>query len=239
VSAAIAELESRLARMTREELLSLTPDEAATIDYTLKDARCAESVASFTSGALYWLTELTATENPQYEAQGVPFKAPFPRKSYFVPLFDAFLKNMTTRRPLFIPKSRTMMTSWAAMGFAVARAQWHKEETIVQTANEDKASHLIDYCRQLWDNQDEFLKQRHPLRRRSTFTLAWEGGGEMSAIPSGPDKIRAFHPSRYIQDEAAFLPDGEECLNAVFPTGAHVICISTARAGWFADECSL
>ena len=76
--------------------------------------------------------------------------------------------------------------------------------------------------RQFWDNQDESLKQRHPLRRRSTFTLAWEGGGEVSAIPSGPDKIRAFHPSRYVQDESAFMPDGEECLNAVLPNrGTH------------------
>jgi hypothetical protein len=69
-------------------------------------------VASFDRGPLYWLTRHTKTENPQYEAQGLPFKAPFPSKSYFVPLFDAFLKNMATRRPLFMPKSRTMMTSW-------------------------------------------------------------------------------------------------------------------------------
>ena len=100
---------------------------------------------------------------------------------------------------------------------STARAQWHREETVVQTANEDKAAHLIDYARQLWDNQDDFLKQRHPLVRRSTFTLAWEGGGEVPAIPSGPDQIRAFHPTRHIQDEAAFLPDGEEFLSAVIP----------------------
>ena len=114
----------------------MLPKEAAAIDFTLKDARCAESVASFDRGPLYWLTRHTKTENPQYEAQGLPFKAPFPSKSYFVPLFDAFLKNIATRRPLFMPKSRTMMTSWAAMGFAAARAQRHREETIVQTLSE-------------------------------------------------------------------------------------------------------
>ncbi len=123
------------------------------------------------------------------------------------------------------------------MGFATWAAQWHREETVVQTANEDKAAHLIDYVRQLWDNQEEWLKARHPLVRRSSFSIAWQGGGEVAAIPSGPDKIRAFHPTRYIQDEAAFLPDGEECLGAVVPTGAYVICISTARAGWFGDAC--
>jgi len=75
--------------------------------------------------------------------------------------------------------------------------------------------------------------------RRSTFTRAWERGGEISAIPSGPEKIRAYHPTWYLMDEAAYLPDGEECLAAVRPSGARIIAISSARAGWFADQISL
>ena len=59
-----------------------------------------------------------------------------------------------------------------------------------------------------------------------------------TAIPSGFEKIRAFHPTRYIQDESAFMPEGEECLNSVLPTGAFIICISTAKVGWFADQYS-
>jgi len=43
----------------------------------------------------------------------------------------------------------------------------------------------------------------------------------------------------YIRDESAFMPEGEESLNSVLPTGTYIICISTARAGWFADECSV
>jgi hypothetical protein len=198
------------------------------------DARCAQEVASFSGGVLYWLTQLTKTENPQYESQGLPFLAPFPQKSYFVPLLAEFLKK---HRELFVPKSRTMMTSWAAMGFATHRAQYFREETIVQTANEDKCAHLIDYVRQLWDNQEDWLKRRHPLIRRSAYALAWAGGGEVASIPSGPDKIRAFHPTWYVQDESAFLPEGEACLSAVKPAGAHVICISSAASGWFGDQC--
>jgi hypothetical protein len=195
---------------------------------------CAQSVASFEAGPLWFLTNLTSTENPQHDAQGLPFKAAFPRKSYFVPLMNEFL----ARHPiLFVPKSRTMMTSWAAMGFAAWAAQWKKEETVVQTANEDKCLHLIDYVRQLWDNQEPWLKQRHPLIRRSSFAIAWEGGGEVAAIPSGADKIRAFHPTTYVMDEAAYLPEGEDCLAAVSPSGARIIAISSARAGWFGDQC--
>jgi hypothetical protein len=198
------------------------------------DARCAEEVASFEAGPLFFGTQLTATENPQHEAQGLPFLGPFPRKSYFVPLFQEFLAK---HHCLFIPKSRTLMTSWGAMLFSTWRAQFYREEIVVQTANEDKCAHLIDYVRQLWDNQEDWLKQRHPLIRRSIYAIAWAGGGEVASIPSGPDKIRAFHPTWYIQDESAFLPEGEECLSAVLPSGARIICISSAAPGWFGDQC--
>jgi hypothetical protein len=231
----LAELDRQIERISPEDLLALEPEDAAELDHTLKDARCAERIASFDAGPFYWLTNLTQTENPQFEAQGLQFKMSFPRKPYFPVLFDAFLARHPT---LFIPKSRTMMTSWAACGFATWAAQWWREETVIQTMSEDKCAHLIDYCRQLWDNQADWLKKRHPLVRRSSFAIAWEGGGEVASIPSGADKIRAFHPTTYIMDEAAFLPEGEEALAAVRPTGARIIAISTARAGFFGDICS-
>ncbi len=240
---ALDEILSRTATLTPEQLASIDPEELREIDAFLRratndslEAKCSERVASFDAGPLYWLTNLTQTENPQYEAQGLPFKASFPKKSYFVPLFGAFLARYPT---LFIPKSRTMMTSWAAMGFASWTSQWLREETVVQTMSEDKSAHLIDYVRQLWENQEPWLKERHPLSRLSTFAIAWQGGGEVASIPSGADKIRAFHPTTYIMDEAGYLPEGEDCLGAVRPTGARIIAISTARAGWFGDQCSL
>lgn len=235
MTTALTELAARVKQLSREELLALGAEQAAQIDWALKDARCAEVIASFDRGPLYYLTHLTKTENPQFEAQGVPFLAPFPHKAYFVPLFAAFLAR---HQQLFIPKSRTMMTSWAAMGFAAWAAQWRKEETVVQTANEDKAAHLIDYVRQLFDNQDDWLKAKHPLARCSTFTVAWQGGGEVAAIPSGEDKIRAFHPTTYISDETAHLPEAEGCLGAVIPTGARIIAISSAAPGFFGDACA-
>ena len=92
---------------------------------------------------------------------------------------------------------------------------------------------------QLWRNQEPWLAARHPLERASLLTVQWKGGGEVAGIPSGSDKVRAYHASLYILDEAAFVPEGEECINAVLPSGAWVIAISTASPGWFAEACTL
>jgi len=132
-----------------------------------------------------------------------------------------------------------MMTSWSAAVFAAWSAQWKHEETVIQALNEDRALHLIDYVRQLVDHQDPGLSRLHPIERRSAFTIAWEGGGEVAAIPGGKDAIRAFHPTLYLQDESAFVPEGEAALGAVMPTGARFICISTAAPGWFGNMCSI
>ncbi len=200
------------------------------------DALCRQEKASFECGPLLWLTRYTKTENPQYEEQGVPFLAGFPRKSYFVPLFEAFL----ARHPqLYIPKSRTMMTSWAAAGFATWAGQWKQEETVIQTMNEDKALHLIDYASQLLRNQEPGLSRLHPIKKQNAFSIVWEHGGAVDAVPGGADAIRSFHPTQFFQDEAAHIPEGEESLNAVLPSQARIISISTAAPGWFGDACGL
>src|SRR6185369_2800820 len=83
--------------------------------YDQLDQRCEQD-------PLYWVQKCTLTENPQYLEQGLPFKAHFPRKSYFRPLFSAFL----TAPRLFVPKTREMLTSWCVMVFCTNRAQWMK-----------------------------------------------------------------------------------------------------------------
>jgi hypothetical protein len=61
----------------------------------------------------------------------------------------------------------------------------------------------------------------------------------VDAVPGGADAIRSFHPSLFIQDEAAHIAEGEESLNAAIPSQARIISISTATAGWFGDACGL
>lgn len=186
--------------------------------------------------ALYWAQNWTKTENPHYEAQGLEHLARFPRKSYF----DVLFAYLATWPRIFIPKTREMITSWSVMAHATHRAQWHKAEVVVQTDSEDKAKQLVGYAECLYRNQEPWLRERHPLAgEASQLSIEWKSGGRVFGIPKGEHKIRMYHPTIYIMDEAAFLPEAEQCFNAAHPVANQIIAVSSAGPGWFGDECSL
>lgn len=194
----------------------------------IRDERCRRD-------PLYWAQHWTKTENPHYLQQGLEYRAAFPSKSYFGPLFKA----LAAEPRLFIPKTREMLTSWACMVYATHAAQWKRAEVIVQTDSEEKAKQLVGYAECLYRNQESWLKSRHPLAgEASQLALEWKDGGRVFGIPKGEHKIRMFHPTIYVMDEAAFLPEAEQCYNAAHPVAKQIIAISSAGPGWFGDECS-
>lgn len=132
------------------------------------------------------------------------------------------------------------MTSWCVMVWATHRAQWEKAQVIVQTDSEEKAKELVGYASCLYRNQAEFLRKLHPLESEaSNLHVGWKDGGEIFGIPKGQNKIRLYHPTIYVMDEAAFLPEAEQCYNAAAPVAGQIIAISSAGPGWFGDQCSL
>lgn len=138
-----------------------------------------------------------------------------------------------------MPKTREMVTSWSVMAYAAHRAQWFKAEVVVQTDSEDKAKELVGYAECLYRNQEPWLKERHPIAgEASQLSIEWRDGGRVFGIPKGEHKIRMYHPTIYVMDEAAFLPEAEQCYNAAHPVAKQIIAISSAGPGWFGDECS-
>jgi hypothetical protein len=123
------------------------------------------------------------------------------------------------------------------MLYSVWRAQWHKADVIVQTGSLGKVVDLIGYASQLYRNQADSLKLRHPLANETQTELRWADGGRVRAIPSGESQIRLYHPSIYILDEAAFLAECEACYNTAHPVARQIIAISSAGPGWFGDQC--
>lgn len=184
--------------------------------------------------ALYWLQTHTKTENKHHEKQGLKFKSPFPKKTYFNPLFD-WLK--TTERG-FIPKSREMITSLSVLGYGAHAAQWRRAEVIVQCDSEGKAKELVHMAQVYYEEQPAWLKRLHPLEQPpSGLAITWRDGGRVIGLPSGEHKIRLFHPTIYIMDEVAFLPEAEGCFNYAQPVCQQIIGISSAGPGWFGVQC--
>jgi phage FluMu gp28-like protein len=72
----------------------------------------------------------------------------------------------------------------------------------------------------------------------TTFEIEFAEGGRLMAVPSGEDKIRLYHPTLYVMDEAAFLPEAQQCYDAAEPVAHQIIAISSAGPGWFGLQCS-
>ena len=128
---------------------------------------------------MLWLTDEecgTKTEDSHYFDKGTPAIAPFPRKSYFLTVMDAMLKN----KRLFILKSREMMTSWLACGYITWMVEWHPHMFwVLQCEKDDKAVQLIEYCRILHRNQPRWMQDRNPLLVDNTAELKLANGGHI------------------------------------------------------------
>lgn len=110
------ELTETLRRIPKEQLLRLPPEELARIGYALGDfeydaivKRCSQlaidevngqSVAREDAGCLYWLQNLTLTEDDHWLAKGTPEKALFPKQGYFRYLMGAMLRPVASRRAM-------------------------------------------------------------------------------------------------------------------------------------------
>ncbi len=184
---------------------------------------------------MYWLQNHTRTENEKYLEQGLPFRQCFPRKKYL----EVVMGYMMTEKRLFIAKSREMMASWLTMARCVYEGQWRPGSlTLIQTEKEDKVKTLIRYCSILVHNQDDWLKEQHPLASETTTELRWKNRSRIIGVPKGEHQVRLYHPSLYVIDEAAFLPEFKECYNAAHPVAGQIIAISSAAPGAFAELCS-
>jgi hypothetical protein len=176
------------------------------------------------------------TEDSHWMAKGTEPVAPFPKRSYFMPIIG-YLFQMNR---LFILKSREMMTSWLICGFVAWMAQWFPHTFwIMQSQKEDKAAELVNYCRILYRNQPQWMSERNPISVDNEMELKLQKGGRILGLPGGADQVRMHHPYGYVMDEAAFMPDAEACYNAVLPVTKQIIGVSTDNIGWYHNQCKM
>jgi hypothetical protein len=237
---------SELDRIALEDALHDELDERCSQVNLKPVAGCPGSFeADETSGVLFWLQSgLALTTDDHWQTKGTPAHAPFPKLGYLRHLFGAMLKLLAfpelKRSSLFICKSRDMMCSYSVMGYATWAAQWRPQTFFVlQTQKEQKVVELLRYCRTLYHSQPIWLQERHPLEADNVLEMRWKNGSRVLGVPGGEAQIRIHHPFAYVVDEAAFLPDFEECLNAVLPVAPQIIALSTAAPSRFMDLCGL
>ncbi len=222
---------------------------------------CKEWVASHRAGPMYWLRKMTATENYHWREQGLQPVMPFPYRPFLdrkidlsafpfdheftesdpPDYLDVLMGCLLTTKVLFVPKTREMMTSWLVVGFITWYCQFfEKTEAYSQSESDNKAQGLVKYADILYTHQDEWLRNRYPLRRGDAGTLhdiCWANGSSFNALPSGERKLTSAHPTVYFMDEAAHIPAAEATINIAMPAVKQIIAVSSVAPGWFADIC--
>lgn len=195
-------------------------------------------VRQATANPWHWLRNFTKTKNPHWQEEGCasPYE-PFPDKPYFEPLLDLIHSEPIS----FCEKSRDMMATWAIVGYFTWQAMMvPSREVVFQTLEVPKSIELIDYAKCLYDNQPKWLRDAFPLvkpsDKQASDVLEFAHGGVIFAIPGGAQKIKAYHPWGYFNDETSFQPDAGGCFAEALGTGVQkIVCNSSAGIGWFSD----
>lgn len=212
-------------------------------------ARCSEQIVAHDRGPMYWLRNLTLTENYHWQQQGRPTsKEPFPYKphvpgewDYLDWVMSFLLEGFGKVSEVYIPKTREMMTSWLVVGFCTWACQFFPNvQAIGQSEKDDKAQGLVLYANILYDNQPDWLRARHPLKRGDSGTahkIEWANGSKFIAVPQGERQVASFHPTIYFNDESAHQPTFEATLNVVKPVAKQIICVSSAAHSRFGELC--
>lgn len=194
----------------------------------------------------YWLSKGTLTLDYQ-DTTGCPAKA-FPAdRLYFEPILKA-MHYLRINRPGNVPsdishwKSRTMMLSWLVSGY-ISWLMFSRPATeiLVQSADEVRAVEIVDNCKILWTNSSDTLRAKWKVDKDPSnqpynrFFLA--NGSAMTGIPGGANKVRSYHPTVYVADEAAIMVDLEDCESNARATRCHqLIKISSANVGYMHDQ---
>jgi len=247
---------SQLDEEEQGEFLRLIEEE----DHECIVARCSERVVAHDRGPMYWLRTFTKTENYHWEKQGLPPKAPFPHKpypketlvAYGIPeekldwdyldwLMSFLLESYESGKPLNIPKTREMITSWLVVGYITWSCQFFQNvQAVGQSEKDDKAKGLIKYSNILYENQPAWLKARFPLRRGEAGTLhsiEWAHGSSFTGVPQGERQTASHHPTIYFNDESAHQPGWKATVDIVKPVAKQIISVSSAAFSDFGIAC--
>jgi len=167
---------------------------------------------------------------------------PFPNKPYIremVRLWQATKMNIWE-------KSRQIMASWLMCALYLHDAQFGVNRlNFIQSKKEEDSDALLQRCRFIWENQDDWVKAAFPAEYSYChIKFAWTNResdlprSHLWAIPQGGDIIRQHTGSGLLSDEAAFQPDLEKAIGSAQPMlkgGGRIDVVSSAEPGYFQE----
>lgn len=163
---------------------------------------------------------------------------------YFKPIIDIWM-----REPLMcIEKSRDMFATWLAVIMFTWDALFHKgRQHIFQSETAMKTRELCERVNVIFNNQPKWLKEvwspkcqlSEGSARAGVFKIPYMQS-EIIGFPQGADKIRAYHPTGVLSDEAAFNPEAGDTFAAIKPAiqnGGRYLAVSSANPSFFQHLC--
>lgn len=186
-----------------------------------------------------WLLKHTKTYNEHWADEGMasPEEA-FPDFPYLHYTLEVLADP--NEKVICIEKSRDMMASWLCVGFFTYMAQKRpRTQCVFQSQEEEKAFQLIDYAKQLWRSQPQYLRDAYPLTKDvddfAKGEMIFVHGSELFAIAGGANKLRSYHPWGYLNDETTFQAEaGKSYANALAACNK-IVLNSSAGSAWYAD----
>lgn len=169
-----------------------------------------------------------------------------PSKRLFpdLPYLRELIWRMETEQMLFVEKSRQMMATNAAMGFAYwYAASQPGRQCYVRAERREQAIDILQRCRFIHINLPEWLRPDialGDLDKQDKSKLVFANGSFIQALSSGPHKIRSTTASLIVDDEVAFWGDYMESFAAAMPSvegGGKLFALTTAYPGHADDLC--
>jgi hypothetical protein len=73
--------------------------------------------------------------------------------------------------------------------------------------------------------------------KQNWLELAFGNDSRIVGIPSGAAKVRSYHPTALLMDEAAFIPDASDSFNEAISACQKIVVVSSAGPGFFESVC--
>lgn len=173
------------------------------------------------------------------------------------PFLPDLCDDLVTCRKLFIEKSRRVLATWIACTFDVWIAAGGQDPrwAVLKYA---RGNRQVFLCHQKFEDSNKYLRERvwfiiRQLEERAIRDVwpdfpRWQwkegeitasNGSLITAVAQGSDQLRGFAATLLHLEELAFWEHAKPTIEGALPTlrgGGHVLAITTANAGTYADD---